>query len=92
MRIINNYFLYSRVENARSVFNPSLILGYVYMENKYCTRCKKVLQVMGNLRKNGRKHNDWDSREMHKKCWIQDRKIRMFDIYIFLQDEEKEVK
>jgi len=47
---------------------------------------------MGNLRKNGRKHNDWDSREMHKKCWIQDRKIRMFDIYILLQDEEKEVK
>ena len=52
------------------------------MENKYCTRCQKVLQVVGNSRKNGKKHDDWESRKMHKKCWLIDKKIRLFDIYL----------
>jgi hypothetical protein len=60
-------------------------LSMYIMENKYCTRCNNILQVVGNSRKNGKKHDDWESRSMHKKCWIQERKIRMFDIYILLK-------
>jgi len=55
------------------------------MENKYCSRCQKVLQAIGNSRKNGKKHDDWESRKMHKKCWLIDKKIRLFDIYILLK-------
>ena len=43
---------------------------------------------MGNLRKNGKNHDDWESRNLHKKCWITERKIRMFDIYILLNEKK----
>ena len=58
------------------------------MENKYCSHCQKPLKVVGNLRKNGKNHDDWDSRSLHKKCWITERKLRKFDIYILLQEKK----
>ena len=36
-----------------------------------CTRCHKALVAIGSSRSNGRPHQDWDSRAMHKKCWKQ---------------------
>ena len=35
-----------------------------------CVICKKPLVPVGNRRKNGANHKDWDSRKMHKKCYV----------------------
>lgn len=37
--------------------------------NKLCLFCGKKLVPIGNARQNGKFHNDWDSRKLHKKCW-----------------------
>jgi hypothetical protein len=34
-----------------------------------CVFCNKTLKTMGFLRKNGKNHPDWESRDLHKKCW-----------------------
>jgi hypothetical protein len=34
-----------------------------------CTWCGKSLVAIGNYRKNGKPHNDWQDRKLHKKCW-----------------------
>ncbi len=36
-----------------------------------CLYCKGPLVPMGNARKNGKSHNDWEKRELHKKCFVQ---------------------
>lgn len=36
-----------------------------------CIWCNKCLQPIGTARSNGYKHNDWISRNSHKKCWIE---------------------
>ena len=36
-----------------------------------CVWCKKCLQPIGTARANGYKHNDWSSRNSHKKCWLE---------------------
>ena len=36
-----------------------------------CKRCDKTLMPIGDRRKRGtRRHNDWSSRQYHKKCSI----------------------
>ena len=35
-----------------------------------CTVCGKTLVAIGNSRSNGKTHNDWADRKMHKKCWV----------------------
>ena len=39
--------------------------------NKTCTFCDKPLKAIGIARKNGKNHNDWEGRELHKKCYKQ---------------------
>jgi hypothetical protein len=34
-----------------------------------CEYCGERLVVIGDRRKGGARHRDWDSRTMHKKCW-----------------------
>ena len=36
-----------------------------------CKRCDRTLVPIGDRRKRGttRRHNDWSSRQYHKKCW-----------------------
>jgi hypothetical protein len=34
-----------------------------------CVDCLRPLVVVGNSRANGRRHNDWSSRLLHKRCW-----------------------
>jgi len=34
----------------------------------YCELCEKRLVPIGQSRKNGKDHRDWDSRRFHKKC------------------------
>jgi hypothetical protein len=37
---------------------------------KKCQLCGKSLVPIGLARKNGKTHQDWNSREYHKKCWM----------------------
>lgn len=34
-----------------------------------CNFCNKPLVPIGNARKNGKFHNDWQNREFHKCCY-----------------------
>ena len=34
-----------------------------------CTRCGTTLRAVGRARANGRAHDDWARRSLHKKCW-----------------------
>ena len=36
-----------------------------------CIWCQRPLQPIGTARANGYKHNDWSSRNSHKKCWLE---------------------
>ena len=36
-----------------------------------CVWCKKALQPIGNARLFGANHPDWEERNTHKKCWIE---------------------
>ncbi len=47
------------VENAREYVN----------ESSKCFKCYKKIVPIGNSRKNGKSHNDWEDRKLHKKCW-----------------------
>lgn len=38
---------------------------------KDCYHCGKPLTPIGNARTNGADHEDWDTRQFHKKCWRQ---------------------
>lgn len=40
------------------------------MKLGYCTYCKRKLVPIGKSRSNGKYHNDWQSRTLHKKCWL----------------------
>lgn len=41
------------------------------MENN-CIRCNKKLVPIADKRKNGTtRHNDWNSRKYHKKCYLE---------------------
>lgn len=34
-----------------------------------CKFCNEPLVSVGNKRKNGANHTDWEGRDLHKKCW-----------------------
>lgn len=34
-----------------------------------CKHCNKKLVSIGNKRKNGANHKDWETRSLHKKCY-----------------------
>ena len=41
------------------------------MEKKICTVCEtQINQPIGYSRKNGKSHHDWETRTMHKACYI----------------------
>lgn len=46
----------------------------------YCKFCGRRLVAVGNARSNGKSHNDWTSREYHKKCWKQLRDFKMLEL------------
>jgi len=46
-----------------------------YRKMTDCKKCGRPLKAIGTARKNGKKsHNDWDNRELHKRCWLEERK------------------
>lgn len=45
-----------------------------------CEYCNKKLVPIGNARKNGKYHNDWNTRKYHKKCWITVMEIKNLEI------------
>ena len=36
------------------------------MNNNKCLKCGKTLKVIGDKRKNGKPHKDWNTRQYHK--------------------------
>ena len=41
-----------------------------------CVWCNKALQPIGNARLFGAKHTDWQERNTHKKCWVENELTR----------------
>lgn len=37
--------------------------------SKNCEYCQKKIVAIGDSRKNGSKHKDWEKRKLHKTCW-----------------------
>ena len=38
-------------------------------ERKLCIKCLRKLVPIGHARDNGKNHNDWNDRQLHKKCF-----------------------
>jgi hypothetical protein len=36
-----------------------------------CEHCSRALRPIGYSRLNGKDHADWDTRTLHKKCWLE---------------------
>ena len=51
-----------------------------------CTHCGGKLVAFGNARSNGKNHDDWTGRTLHKKCW---KEIRDFGERSKVQGREK---
>ena len=47
-----------------------------------CEKCGKPLRAIGTARKNGKNHADWDSRNLHKKCWKEEEENKRNMSYI----------
>ena len=47
-----------------------------------CEKCGKPLRAIGTARKNGKNHPDWDSRNLHKKCWKEEETLKKNMSYI----------
>ena len=46
------------------------------MTSRICEYCDGALRTIGTARKNGKTtHGDWETRTMHKKCWIEQNKF-----------------
>ena len=45
----------------------------IFLNNK-CWHCGSHLQPIGHMRSNGANHSDWETRRLHKKCWLELRK------------------
>ena len=44
-----------------------------------CVMCGRSIVKFGRARKNGKYHNDWNHRELHKKCFIKKREEEKLD-------------
>lgn len=42
-----------------------------YLDQGLCWHCQGKLVPIGNSRANGKEHDDWPSRRLHKQCWKQ---------------------
>tara|TARA_Y100000114_G_C11688306_1_gene292251 strand:- start:5 stop:229 length:225 start_codon:yes stop_codon:yes gene_type:complete len=54
-----------------------------------CIKCDKVLKSIGNSRKNGKDHDDWNTRQLHKKCWKELKEEQKLLFCIYCNDDEK---
>lgn len=64
--------------HAGKCINCDMIIGFRGQDvvekighSNFCQYCFKSLVPIGDRRKNGAPHKDWDSRQYHKKCWIE---------------------
>ena len=46
-----------------------------------CRRCLKPLVAVGAARQGGKAHADWESRELHKKCFIEEQREQPANLY-----------
>lgn len=54
-----------------------------------CDHCGKRLVPVGHERLNGKNHQDWPSRRLHKKCWLIQQKIAKYQRYQELKDRAR---
>ncbi len=47
-----------------------------------CEKCGKPIKKIGTARKNGKDHDDWDTRTLHKKCWKEEQEYKALQRYI----------
>jgi hypothetical protein len=53
------------------------------LKAKKCQLCNKGLPTIGNMRMNGKDHNDWDGRQYHKKCWKEKKEMEL-NVFIMM--------
>jgi hypothetical protein len=54
-----------------------------------CNHCLKSIVAIGHGRKNGKNHNEWNSRKYHKKCYIEVLKNIELQEYVLKLAERK---
>lgn len=75
-----NFHVRLFVETRHSEW-PGLAVGEL-RRRRCCLHCGGRIQPIGNARANGRPHDDWDERKMHKRCWMElCKETGAFDIY-----------
>lgn len=54
-----------------AIYEKNMIRGKnnIPRTNTVCALCGGRLVAVGNSRKGGKPHDDWPSRQYHKKCW-----------------------
>jgi hypothetical protein len=53
-----------------------------------CKFCGLPLKAIGKERKNGKNHEDWCTRDLHKKCWKEEERFNSLKKYIqYINDE-----
>jgi len=66
--------------SVNNVLNKIYSIFYSIMPN--CSLCDKPLKSIGYARKNGKSHADWDTRTLHKKCWLETKEREKYDNFI----------
>ena len=62
--------IYERYNTANGVAKPKPIIIEA-PQKRNCIICGGTLRAIGTSRLNGKTHTDWDTRQYHKNCWIQ---------------------
>jgi len=68
------------VQHTKKYFHIYSIEMEDQNQNSNCKLCKQKLVPIGNKRKNGKDHNDWNTRQYHKKCYKIVEKKALYDI------------
>ena len=75
---------------VRSKFPKTVAKARKHVKEKnLCHECGKALVPIGYSRFNGKAHQDWGSRSLHKKCW---RKIMDGDRSPYHDDVETDIE
>jgi hypothetical protein len=47
-----------------------------------CIYCQKPIVAFGNARANGKGHDDWANRQLHKQCWKKQKQMENLINYL----------
>jgi hypothetical protein len=55
-----------------------------------CIKCNKCIKCIGKNRTNGKgNYYDWETRKLHKKCWLELKQYQNFILFNYNDDELK---